>query len=127
MAYRRENTGRIERHRRLILRRAGPLRAKRSCKTLRLGIARAGERIDRPSVPAGHLRDDMAGRTEAEDAEMLSIARHHQRAPADQAGTQHRRDGDIVAGLAVRKTIAGVGDEMRGKAAVARVTGKARA
>ena len=69
----------------------------------------------------------MAGRTEAEDSEMLSIARHHQRTPADQAGAQQRRDGDIVAGLAERKTITGIRDEMRGKAAVARVTGEARA
>src|SRR5206468_3030263 len=62
----------------------------------------------------------------AEDAEMLSIARHHQRAPADQARTQQRRDSDIVAGLAERKAVAGVRDEMRGKAAVARVASEAR-
>ncbi len=58
---------------------------------------------------------------------MLSITRHDQRAPADQAGAQQRRDGDIVAGLAERKAITGVRDEMRGKAAVARVAGEARA
>ena len=69
----------------------------------------------------------MAGRTETEDAEMLSIARHHQRAPTDQAGTQQRGNGNIVAGFTERKAIAGIRDEMRGKAAVARVAGKARA
>ena len=58
---------------------------------------------------------------------MLSIARHDKRAPADQARAEQRRDGDVVAGLAERKAIAGVRDEMRGKAAVAGVAGEARA
>ena len=69
----------------------------------------------------------MSGRTKTEDAEMLSIARHHQRTPADQARAQQRRDGDIVTGLAERKAITGVRDEMRGKAAIARVAGESRA
>ena len=69
----------------------------------------------------------MSGGAEAIDAEMLSLARHHQRAPADQAGAQQRRNGDVVARLAERKAIAGVRDKVGGKPSVARVAGEERA
>src|SRR5262249_34025963 len=94
---------------------------------LRLGIAGTRECIDRAPLPARHLGDDMPGGAEAEDAEMLAVASHHQRAPADQAGAKQRRNRDVVTGFTKRKAIAGIGDEMRGKAAVARVSGEARA
>ncbi len=81
--------------------------------------------MHRPS--GGHLRHDMPGRAEAENAEMLSVARHDKRAPANQACAEQRCDGDVVAGFAKRKAIAGVRDEMRRKAAVARIAGEARA
>ena len=68
----------------------------------------------------------MPGGAEAEDAEMLSLPRHDKRTPADQTCTKQRRDRDVVAGFAERKAIAGIGDEMRGKAAVARVAGEER-
>jgi HSP20 family protein len=66
------------------------------------------------------------GCTEAEDAEMLSISRHDKRAPADQACAKQGCDGDIVAIFAEWEAIAGIRDEMRRKAAVARVAGEAR-
>ena len=81
----------------------GPFRTQRFCQALRLDIAVAGKGKDRAPLPAGHLCDDMAGRTKAEDSEMLSVARHHQRAPADQARTQQRGNGDIAARLASGK------------------------
>jgi len=68
----------------------------------------------------------MPGGAEAEYAEMLSIPRHDKRTPADQACAKQRCDRDVVAGFAERKAIAGIRDEMRGKAAVARVAGEAR-
>ena len=118
----------IERHRRrLILGCPGPIRAERACKALRLDIALAREGINRAPLPARHLRDDMSGRTEAKDAEMLSIpAMTSERQPIRPAQSRGAMR-DIVAGFAERKAIAGVRDEMRGKAAVARVAGEARA
>jgi hypothetical protein len=59
-------------HRGQVFRRSGPIGAERFRKALRLDIASARERIDRAALPAGHLRDDMPGCAEAEDAEMLS-------------------------------------------------------
>ena len=123
---RRVDDGRVERNRRPILRRSGPIGAERFRKALRLDIASAREGVDRAALPAGHLRDDMPGGAEAEYAEMLSIPRHDKRAPADQACAKQRCDRDVVAGFAERKAIAGIRDEMRGKAAVARVAGEAR-
>src|SRR5262245_52489989 len=72
----------------------------------------------------GDLRHDVASRTKAVDAEMLAGARHHQRAPADQAGAEQGRERGVIAGLAEWETVAGIGDEVRGKAAVAGVTGE---
>ena len=69
----------------------------------------------------------MPGRAEAIDAEPPRAARLHQRPPADQAGAQQRRDRDIVAVLAERKSIAHVGNGVRGEAAVPRVSGEERA
>ena len=68
----------------------------------------------------------MSGSAEAIDTEMLSLPRHHQGAPADQAGTQQGRNGNVVVCLAERKAIAGVSDKMGGKPSVARVSGKER-
>src|SRR3974390_1124911 len=47
-------------------------------------------------------------------------------APADQPGTQPRRDLGSFAPLAERKTISRIGDGMSGIAAVARITGENR-
>src|SRR4029453_15998701 len=60
-----ENNRGVERPRRLVLRPASPFRTKRCCKSLRLHVALAGEGIDRASLPAGYLRDDVASRTKA--------------------------------------------------------------
>ncbi len=68
----------------------------------------------------------MSGRAEAVDAEPLRVSRHHQRPPADQAGAQQRRDRNVVAVFAERKGIAGVGDGVRGEAAVPRIAGEER-
>ena len=61
---RRVNDGSVERHRRLVFRCPGPIRAERFRQALRLDIARARKRVDRASLPAGHLRNDMAGGAE---------------------------------------------------------------
>jgi hypothetical protein len=96
-------------------------------KKLRLDIARTRERVDRAPLPAGHLGDDVAGGAETEDAEMLAFPGHYQRAPADQARAKQWCDRDVIARFTERKAVAGVRDEMGGKAAVTRVAGEARA
>ena len=69
----------------------------------------------------------MPGRAEAIDAEPLGVARHHQRPPTDQAGAQQRRDRNVVAVFAERKSIARIGDGVGGEAAVAGISGELRA
>src|SRR6266849_6688063 len=101
-----------------------PSRRAKSCAAVSPG---SREGIDRPALPARDLGDDVPGCAEAIDAEPLRAARHHQRPPADQAGAQQRRDRNIVAVLAERKSIARVGDGVRGEAAVPGVSGEERA
>src|SRR5206468_348894 len=62
----------------------------------------------------------------AVDAEMLAVSGHDQGTPANQAGAEQRRNRDVVAGFAERKAITGVGDKVRGKAAIARVAREQR-
>src|SRR6266567_104934 len=66
----------------------------------------------------------MPGGAKTIDAKPVRAPRHHQRAPADQAGAQQRRDGNVVAVFAERESVAGVGNGMRGEAAVAGVSGE---
>ena len=75
---------------------------------------------------ARYLRHDMAGRAKTVNADSPRIARHDQRAPADQAGAEQWRERGILAVFAQRKTIAGVGDKEGGKTAIARVAGEFR-
>src|SRR5262249_51494907 len=98
----------------------------RACQLLRLRIARAREGVDRTSLPMRDLGHDVAGCTKAVDADMLAAAGHHQRAPADQAGAEQGGQRAVVAGLAERKAVTGIGDQMRGKAAVACIAGEQR-
>src|SRR5258705_4347667 len=110
-----------------LLRSSHPHRAEPAGEVLRRQILGPGKGIDGPALPARDLGDDVSGRAKAVDAEPFSIPRHHQRAPADQAGAQQRRDRDIVTVLAKRERIARVGNGVGGIAAVARVAGKQRA
>ena len=109
-----------------LVRRAGPYRAQSAGKILRRGVAGSREGIDRAALPARDLGDDVPGRAEAIDAEPLGVARHHQRAPADQAGAQQRRDRNIVAVFAEREGIARIGNGVGGEAAVAGISGEQR-
>src|ERR1700732_2832941 len=68
----------------------------------------------------------MSGRAEAVDTKPRGVSRHHQRAPADQARAQQRRDRDIVTILAEREGIAGIGDGVRGETAIPCIAGEER-
>src|ERR1700748_1645525 len=70
--------------------------------------------------------DNMPGGPKPIDAEPFGFARHHQRAPADQAGAQQRRDRNIVAAFAQWESVARIGNGVRGEAAVARISGEER-
>ena len=120
----RVENGRIERHRRRIVRGASPGGAERKGKLLRGAIASARERVDGTSLPICDLCNDMRGGAEPVQPEMFRISSHGERAPADQACAKKRRERRVLTRLAERKTVARVGQKMRGKAAVARIAGK---
>ena len=75
---------------------------------------------------AQHLRDDVRARAEAVEPDALGVARHPQRAVADQPGAQQRRG--LVVGIAVgdREAEALVGDGALGVAPVDVVAREAR-
>lgn len=123
---RRVNDGGVQRNRGQFVRSFGPSRAEGSRQSLRLDIALARECIDRASLPARHLGDDMPGGTETVDAEMPAVSGHDQGTPADQARAEQRRDRGGVARFAERKAVTGIGDKVRDKATVARVAREQR-
>jgi hypothetical protein len=68
----------------------------------------------------------MRGCAEALEPDPPTIPCHTQRTPADQAGAQEWRCCDIVASIRKEKYEAGVGNDVRGIAAVSRVTSEQR-
>ena len=99
----------------------------RSAKALACVVARPHEGEKLAALPARDLGDDVRGGAETVEPEPPALARHHQRAPADQARAQQRRACSASPPcLAERKHIAGVGDGLRGVAAVAGVAGEQR-
>ena len=109
---------------RRVLRGAGPIRAERQRELLRFPVAVAGKGVDPSSLRARHLRHDMTGRAKTVDADRLARAGHDQGSPADQPGAEQRRQRRVVALFAEREAVSRVGDEVAGKAAVARVAGE---
>ena len=75
-------------------------------------VAGAGEREHLPALPARDLGDDVGGGAEAVEAEPPRLARHAQRAVADQPGAQQRR------APARRGSAAGIGKQKRSSATV---------
>ena len=94
---------------------------------MRFVVAAAGEGIDPPPLGACDLCHDMARRSEAVDSDRLTFAGHDQRPPANQAGAKQGCNRGVISVLAKGKTISRIGDQMTGKAAVARVAGELRA
>ena len=97
---------------------SGPHAAETAGERLSLGISRASEGVDRSLLELRNLGDDMRGRAKAVDAERLGIARHAQRAMADQPRTQQRRRGRIRVALGQRKAIGSLRDCVVGIAAI---------
>jgi hypothetical protein len=85
--------------------------------------ASSGSGAARSDVPLG---DDMRRRAEAVYTQRCRVARHPQRAVADQPGAQQRRRLDVGIGAVDGKTVALVDHRMVGIAAVQRIAGKAR-
>ena len=129
-ADRRIDDGAVQLLGRSVVGAAGPARAEFLRKRLCGGIAGAGEGIDVAALPARHLGNDVRGRAEAVKADFLAVAGHSQRAPADQSRAQQRRrrhiGSHVVAAVGQPNHETGVGNDMAGIAAVARVAGKER-
>src|SRR5690606_10360909 len=89
-------------------------------------VARPGEGVDLSALMARHLGDDVRRGAEAVDAQTLGVARHAQRAIADQPGAKKRRRLVVRVVAVDRKAVAGVGDRVLGIAAVDLVAGEAR-
>jgi hypothetical protein len=62
---------------------SGPDAAEAAGERLRLGIARARKRVDRPPFELRDLGDDVRGSAKPVDGEPLGVTRHVQRAVAD--------------------------------------------
>ena len=90
-------------------------------------IPRAGERIDFAALVACDLGDDVGGRAEPVEAEMLGIPGAYQRPVADEPGAEERRRLEIGIAVGNREAVALVGNGSLGIAAVDRVAGEARA
>jgi len=112
--------------RRRLLRSAGPHRAEVAGKRLRRVVARAGEGEDAPALVARDLSDDVRRGAEPEDAEIARIARHDQRAVADQPGAQERRRFGVARLACDREAESRVGDRVFLVSAIDLVAGKAR-
>src|SRR5579863_4228724 len=89
-------------------------------------VAAPGESINRPPLRMRDLGHDMAGGTKAINSDRWAFAGHHQRPPANEASAQQGSKGGIVAIFAQRKAVARIGNQMAGKAAVARIAGEFR-
>src|SRR6185437_12422369 len=75
----------------------------------------------------GDLGHDMGRRAKAIEAELSASASNNQRAPADQAGAEQRREVYIAATLGKRELIARVGERRGREAAISGVAGEKRA
>ena len=90
-------------------------------------VARPREREERAALGDGDLGDHVGRGAEAVEADPLAVAGEPQRAEADQAGAQQRRDGEVVEAVGQREAVARVGDGELGVAAVDVAAREARA
>src|SRR5262249_28603306 len=126
LSRRREYDRRVERLGRNFAGAAGPSHTEREGKLLGGLIVATREGEDLSALPDRHLRDDVRGSAEAVETQSLAVARLLERAPADQARTEQRGAGDRIASRIQVEGIIGVGERVRGEAAVAGVAGKQR-
>jgi len=90
-------------------------------------VSPAGEGVDVAAEVARGLRDEVRRRAEAVEPEPAHVvACHAQRAPADQAGAQQRRQAHGLQRQRQRNAEGGFGDDVRRIAAVAPVAGEDR-
>src|SRR5207247_1119511 len=93
---------------------------------LALAVARAGEREDAPPLVARHLRHEMRRRAEAVQPQPLPVPRGHERAVADQPGTEERRSLGVAVALGQGEAVARVGHRVLGVPAVDLIAREAR-
>ena len=84
------------------------------------------ERIDLPALPTADLGDDMGGGAETIKTDPRSLAGQFQGTPADQSGAKKRRGRDGIGKAIQSEGVGGIGDGVRGEAAIAAVAGEDR-
>src|SRR2546422_10662060 len=83
-------------------------------------------REDAPPLVARHLRHQMRRRAEAVQPQPLPVPRGHERAVADQPGTEERRSLGVAVAPGQGKAVARVGHRVLGVTAVDLVAREAR-
>ena len=126
VADRREEDRRVERRGRRLVRRAGPGRAELEGERARPRVLAPGERENLATLRARDLGDEVRGGAEPVEPDAAAVACLHERAPADEARAEERRERGVVTFFAERERVARVGDRRRGEPAVARVPGEER-
>ena len=109
-----------------LVRCAGPFGAEAAGEVDRRLIARPDEGEHAATLSPRHLGDDVRRRAEAVEPEPFGVARHGERAVADQPGAEQRRRMSIVALAGEGEAVAFVGDAVVAVAAVQGVAGEAR-
>src|ERR1019366_906882 len=110
----------VERLRRHLVGTACPCRAEASSKTLGGDISRPREGEHRAPLPLRHLHHDMGRGTKAIKSHLFAIAGDHQRAPADQTGTEQGGKRRVAADLTERERESRISDRRRRVTAIAR-------
>ena len=102
----REEQRRVQLLGRPLVRGAGPFGAKAQREFDRRPVARPGEGENPAALGAGDLGDDVRRRAEAVQTEAFGIARHGERAVADEPGAEQWRRVDIAAPAAHGQAVA---------------------
>src|SRR5215831_2680801 len=123
---RREDDRGVELLRRRLVGAPRPLRSEPPRERLSLRISWACEREHAAPLVERDLDDDVRRRTEAVQAEALGVARECERAVADQAGAEQRRELEVGRSLGKREAEALVRHGELGVAAVPVVAGELR-
>ena len=122
----RENDRRVEGCGRRGFRIAGPRCAELEGERLARGIAAPGKRVDLAPLVTCHLRDDVGRGAETVNTEAARIARHDERAVADETRAQQRRSVGVVVFGRNREAILRTRGEVFGVAAVEIAAGETR-
>lgn len=89
-------------------------------------VAATRERINVAALPKADLCQDVRGSSEAEKADALAVACLPERTPANQSGTQKRRERYGIGTPIESECECRIGHDMRRETAVTGIAGKLR-